>query len=585
MSDERDYLWDRSGPVDPFVARMEQTMSVLAEPPREAKVRALTPKVLRVAVVADGKVCDELHQVAPGSVSAGRRLGSKLVLYDTATAPRDYRKRAPLWLGVGLTLGFAGFGLFALELSKYREAQAEQEAQAGQLQRGQITAFEPWDSGGRSWLGIALLLAGLVPLVAGVTGLRESSPRDDKTVRKGPPAPDRHGLFDYRDGKYFLDLPADARGKISLGKKAATVSQLRKRFGRGDRLRVRLNDEAKGKLILGDTTLLFQFAEPAPVPKREPLPPGLVDPWRLLALSPLAAIVYLCSFVLLGGAFFYVGVIAEPSDEFEPGSRFVDAMGITKYEEKEEEPEPEEEVVEEDQLAQEEEEKVEDKEIEEKLDKILDKKPEQFSDQAMKEARGVGVARVLGTYGGPGEGSVFDIIQDTENNLGELMADGTSIIESDAGSVSEFVPGGKGISAQGGMVQGDKIGGKDEPGLDDKTKKEKKINPKMESSTGDIYGDVDKTAVQATIRRRTSALKVCYEKALRTQPGLKGKITYTIAISTVGRVTSVQIEEDTLGDASVRSCTQAKIKGWRFPTAGAEEAAEVTFSVVYSGAQ
>ncbi len=547
------------------------------------------PKVIRVAVVADGKVCDEFHQVAPGSVSAGRGLGNKLFLYDTSVPPVDYRKRGPMWLALGLAISFAGVGLFAYEIGKYKDVKAQQEAQQGELERGQITAFEPYDSGGKGYLGIALVIAGLVPLVAGVMGLTTPARRREKrSTKTGPPAPDKHALFDYRDGKYFLDLPPHARGKISLGKKAATLTQLRKRFGRGNRLRVKLNPQAKGKLIVGDTTLLFQFAEPAPVPKRDPLPQGLINPWRLFALSPLAALAYLVSLMTLGGMFFYFGVIADPGDDGEISNRFAEAMGVTKYEpdEDEEEPEPEEEPEEEDQLAQEDDEpEVDDQEVEEKLDKILDKKPTNFSEKAMKEARGVGVARVLGTYGGPGEGSVFDIIQDTENNLGDLMADGTSIIESDAGSVSEFVPGGKGISAQGGMVQGEKIGGKDQPTIADKTKKEKKIKPKMSSSTSDIYGDVDKKAVQATIRRRTSALKVCYEKALRTQPGLKGKITYTIAISTVGRVTKVDIEEDSLGDASVRSCTKAKIKGWRFPTAGAEESADVTFSVVYSGAQ
>ncbi len=50
-----------------------------------------------------------------------------------------------------------------------------------------------------------------------------------------------------------------------------------------------------------------------------------------------------------------------------------------------------------------------------------------------------------------------------------------------------------------------------------------------------------------------------------------------------GTVTSVNADEDTVRDASVTSCTVAKIKGWRFPTEGAEEAAEVTFTVVFSG--
>jgi hypothetical protein len=542
-----------------------------------------TPKVLRVAVVCDGKVCDEFHQTAPASVSTGRRLGNKLFVYDETIKAPDYRKNAPIWLALGLLLFMVGAGVFAWRLGEYKEWRAEQEAQT-EMVRGKYTMYS-YEGGSLDLVAVAMMLVGLVPLVIGVMGVSTPARAAEKvTTPPGPPAPERHPLFDFRDGVYFLDLPPHARGKISLGKKAATITQLRKRFGRGDRLRVKLNPQAKGKLILGDTTLLFQFADPAPVPRREALPEGLINPWRLLAVNPLEAVVFLACLILLGGTFFYYGVIAEPTGGGEIDKRFVDAMGIAKYEPEEEEPEEPEEEVKEDELALEEEEKEEDKEIEDKIEKIVDK-PTKFSDEAMKEARGVGVARVLGTYGGPGEGTIFDVIQDTENNLGDLMADGTSIIDADAGTVSEYVPGGEGISAKGGMVKGDGIGGEGGEALGDKTKTEKKIRPKMDSATDEIYGDVDKQAVQATIRRRTSALKVCYEKALRTQPNLKGKITYTISISTVGRVTSVEIEGDTLQDASVRSCTKAKIQGWRFPVAGAEEAAEVTFSVVYSGAE
>jgi TonB family protein len=89
--------------------------------------------------------------------------------------------------------------------------------------------------------------------------------------------------------------------------------------------------------------------------------------------------------------------------------------------------------------------------------------------------------------------------------------------------------------------------------------------------------------VAATIRRRMPGLEACYEKALRSNASLKGKMTYTITINPSGRVTDVTIEEDTVGDSSVRSCTEAKIKGWRFVSEGAEESSEVTFSVAFTG--
>jgi Ca-activated chloride channel family protein len=70
--------------------------------------------------------------------------------------------------------------------------------------------------------------------------------------------------------------------------------------------------------------------------------------------------------------------------------------------------------------------------------------PEQVSAEAFTQARGVGVARVLGYYGGPGEGTVLDIIDGTENQLGELFAQGMASETAGAHyqdlEISQFVP-------------------------------------------------------------------------------------------------------------------------------------------------
>jgi hypothetical protein len=262
--------------------------------------------------------------------------------------------------------------------------------------------------------------------------------------------------------------------------------------------------------------------------------------------------------------------------------RFHTAMAIPKDKE-EPEPVPEEEK---DELAEEDDDqKVVDKEKPKEKVKVLDDKPQKFSEKAMSEARSVGVARVLGTYGGPGEGTVFDVINSTENNLGELFDQGmTTTVLADGGDISPFVPGGTGISASGSAVQTAGFETGEGPELARKDDKlERKVAGVTKATNTDVFGDVDKTSIKAAIKHRTSALQHCYNKALRTQPDLAGKMTYTIAISVMGSVTKVDIEEDTVGSAAVSSCARAKIQGWRFPMDGAEEGAEVTFSVVFSG--
>ena len=398
----------------------------------------------------------------------------------------------------------------------------------------------------------------------------------------GPTAPVRHPLFDYRDGAYFLDLPPNARGKIKLGKSAMTVARLRQRYGAGDKCRIKLDPRAKGKLQLGHSTLMFQFAAPKPVEPKLPFP-EIFKASLVGMLGALTLYSQLASATVLGPYFAWAAFSEIPADrELDIDDRFLAIVGQKPKEEEKEEEEEEKE----DELAEEDEEEIVVKKEKPKPDpKVLKERPTTFSNKAVAQARSVGVARVLGTYGGEGPGTVFDVIQTTENRLGELMEAGMTTTVEANGPIGELAPiGGDGIDLHGALVatQGFETGSG--PALDDKhDKRERRIQGRTQASSTEATGGGDKKALRATIKHRTSALQHCYNKALRTQPDLAGKMTYTISISVMGTVTRVLIEEDSLGSASVEACTKAKIKGWRFPMEGADEGAEVTFSVVFSG--
>ena len=491
-------------------------------------------------VLADGLVCDEIHH-------------EERVPFEV---PVDERGEVAAWIGASILIG----------------------ALVGYLVESYLVGF--------------LVAASAFPL-GFLIYLSRARPRSHRSISVGSSvvndvvlfgvsAPVAHTIFDYRGGAYFLDLPAHAAGKLSLGRRTASVEQLRRKFGRADKLRIRLDPRAKGKLRVGDSTILFQFAPPKPAPKRLPFPLDL-KPTLEQMFSRRDQVSLAASLGILGSYFFFIAT-TEVDDSFdvdEIDERFVKAMGLV------EKPEEPEKKAEEDKLAQEDEEKPEEKKDEPKpepkLDKKLDKKPEKYSDAAMKQARNVGIARVLGTYGGPGEGTVLDIIGSTENNLGELFAQGmTTTVLADGGDITPFVPGGEGISLRGSAVETEGFNAIEGPELDKRADKmERKVSGKTKASKTDVFGDVDKNAMKAYINRRTSALRSCYEKALRTQPDLAGKMSYVIDISKMGNVTSVRVTEDTLGAPSVRACTEAKIKGWRFPKG--EDEAEIDFSVVFSG--
>ena len=409
-------------------------------------------KVLRVAVIADGQVCEEFHQTSPGHVDVGRGAANDVHVYDAHLRPADRRKAAPLWLGVGVVMVLVGVVWFGSLVAEQARLIAATEVDG----LGELSDYFGVEQGrdvGLWALGIALL--GMVPLISGFTALREAPP--PRMPTPGPhekPAPNSQRLFRYDEnaGRYELSLDANAKGRLKLGKQSTSVEKLRKRRGDAQgRVRIVLPNEAKGELTLGASTLLFKLTRPKRVAPFLRFPTAFIDHWQYFRLTPLDLTVQLSVTVLLGGFFFALTQI-EPTER-EMSARMMEVMGIVKYEPPEEEvpveepeEEPEEEVLE-----------IEDEEqpVEEIIDdKVIAEKPEKFSKQAMEKARGVGVVRVLGTYGGPGEGTVVDVITSTENNLGELFAQGmTQTVYSDGTGVSPFVAGGEGISAHGSMAQ------------------------------------------------------------------------------------------------------------------------------------
>jgi hypothetical protein len=511
---------------------------------------------------------------------SGLTLGSaaakpnQLTVYDGWGLPKDYRQRAPLWIGLGAVMVIGGTALFSYEV-----AQVPDPLDASEATQGDISNFKR-ESDGTGGLGLVIGLLGLVPLIAGVMGQLEAPVEARKP--KGGHAPRDHKLFEWvaAENTYYINIPPDTKGKLALGDNKATVEQLRQRFGQHGNLRLKLGSKVRGRLLIGQTKVLFQTTKPAAPTAIDPFPREYVDPIHYLKPTELELITNAGALglaLIFGIWFFYFADRTPPP----PSERMTRAMGTASfYEEKEEvvveEEEPTDEVL-----------KVVDKEKEKEVEvddtKLV--KPSNISDEAFNQARGVGVVLSLGTYGGPGEGTVYDLIQSHENNLGDLFAQGMAIESYAGGALStEYVAGGGGINATGSVANNAGLETGEGPAEVGKTdKKERKVG-KASSAVNDVFGDVDKKAVSATIRQRMSGLQACYEKALRSSPNLKGKMSYTITINIQGRVTKVVIEEDTVGDSTVRACTEAKIKDWRFFAEGAEEPSEVTFSVSFTGA-
>ncbi|MDP6945769.1 MAG: AgmX/PglI C-terminal domain-containing protein, partial [Myxococcota bacterium] len=113
--------------------------------------------------------------------------------------------------------------------------------------------------------------------------------------------------------------------------------------------------------------------------------------------------------------------------------------------------------------------------------------------------------------------------------LGASSSDGVSVSDSASGVALG------GLDSALGGVKGASKGGKGG---------EKSVKLKVGARLGGAVGvgTIDKAKVKSVFRRRRGAIKHCYERALKSNPNLKGKVTIRFSIGSVGRVTSATVK-------------------------------------------
>lgn len=66
-------------------------------------------------------------------------------------------------------------------------------------------------------------------------------------------------------------------------------------------------------------------------------------------------------------------------------------------------------------------------------------------------------------------------------------------------------------------------------------------------------------------RQRAGEIRTCYERRLKRQPKLAGRLTLRVAIDKSGDVSQAEVVRDSLGDALVARCATTVIARWKFP--------------------
>lgn len=78
-------------------------------------------------------------------------------------------------------------------------------------------------------------------------------------------------------------------------------------------------------------------------------------------------------------------------------------------------------------------------------------------------------------------------------------------------------------------------------------------------------GTIDTQQVNSFLNARFSQVKACYERRLKMNAYLEGKLDLNITIGTSGRVAGIEVNGDTVRDSEMLDCVKHTIAGWQFP--------------------
>ncbi|HNS98925.1 MAG TPA: AgmX/PglI C-terminal domain-containing protein [Polyangiaceae bacterium] len=72
-------------------------------------------------------------------------------------------------------------------------------------------------------------------------------------------------------------------------------------------------------------------------------------------------------------------------------------------------------------------------------------------------------------------------------------------------------------------------------------------------------------ALRSALSSTAGAARGCYERALRTNPMLEGRMMVAVRVASNGNVCSASVVQDSVGSAQVTSCVSSLFSGKRFP--------------------
>ncbi len=404
--------------------------------------------------------------------------------------------------------------------------------------------------------------------------------------------PKSYPVFENKDGEYVLNFTPEMEGRLSTADGVRPLDDLKRQGDthKGEHgLYVPVSPDTRGRVQIGDVTLLFQFVTPPPTQPKPALPASMRGGWLKGLDATLVGLIGLSALLQVGFI-----VYLESQDWPEPKKQS-SAEIVAKFADKKKKKEPDKPDLKKkkkkqksDETKESEKKSSENKQAKQKSDpEPKEKKKEQVDPEEeaakkaerqremAKEVRNKTIIGQLGSKSKDGEGAVADVLESGagKKSMKEAFENSEGITSGTGAEKSGLETSGSadadGSGETGGIGDMDKTAGaeKAQEGVETGNKKEDKVqadvdlkSPAKTAGTGKLNSD----SLSRTIQRYSGRIQRCYERQLKVDSEASGKVVVNFTIGEAGRVTQAKSVTNSVG-GSAGSCVAGVIKSLRFP--------------------
>ncbi len=377
-------------------------------------------------------------------------------------------------------------------------------------------------------------------------------------------------VFDVTQKGTRLLFEHGTEGRLSLGGADLPLQDyVGRASAKGAQLSLSLPEDAKGRVSVGEVSLLFQFVDP---PKRQvaaELPKGARGLVAQLDRSFLAILALSLAAHFAGAGYLSTQPVPEEHDltmEELSVERWARSMMLPPRPPKKTEPEQPA-------IAT---------APKPKSAEPVKNQPAPSAEAIKRKVRSVGIVAIIGAKG-DGTGGLGDLMKDTgmtqiADALRFAREGGVRVASADDATSTRRKGEDTGDTSSIDSPITERV---KEVGLGDQKNKGPPMTlEKVQVETTEI----DVLALTSWLQGRKPAIQSCYERELKRSPNLQGRLVIRFAITSRGRVGGVGFGDDTLRSVAVQTCISALMRGWVLPFTPEDEV-PVSLPFIFAGAR